>query len=80
MKKGLSILPLNQVNKPGAYLDLKTGKLFRVPKEGLRKGDGSIILINSERETLVSRLSDDPYIPRAKAKLIAANHNLWINI
>ncbi|MCH7760380.1 hypothetical protein IIA15_03125 [candidate division TA06 bacterium] len=77
--QSLPTLPLNQVNQPGAYLDLHTGCLFRVPPEGLRVGNGSMILITSEAETMVCKLSDDPYIPKIKAKIIAADNNYWTN-
>ena len=75
----LPILPLNQVNQPGAYLDLHTGNLYRVPPEGLKVGNGSVIVITCEAETMVCKLSDDPYILKNKAKLIASDNNHWTN-
>ncbi len=75
----LPILPINQINQPGAYLDLRTGKLFRVPPEGLRVENGKVILITTEGELKVCKLSDDPYIPLEQVKKIASKHQFRTN-
>ena len=72
----LPYLILNQIDQPGAYLDLKSGNLFRVPPDGLKIGNGSVILIKSEGKVRVCKLSDDPYISDERAKTIAARNKL----
>ncbi|MCH7760379.1 hypothetical protein IIA15_03120 [candidate division TA06 bacterium] len=75
----LPVMPFEEINEPGAYLDVNTGNLFRIPPEALRLGHSPVISVTCNGSFPVCRLSDDPYMTRVQAKTIAADHNLWTN-
>jgi len=75
----LPVMPFEEITEPGAYLDLNTGNLYRVPAEALRLGHSPVISITCSGPFPVCRLSDDPYITRVQAKIVASDHNLWTN-
>lgn len=67
------------ISQPGAYVSRDTGRLFRIPKEAL--GSGPVLLIqqeNSDGETFV-KVSQDPYVPSLKARMVAAENNIQPN-
>jgi hypothetical protein len=75
----LPVVPFEEINEPGAYLDVNTGNLFRIPPEALRLGHSPVISVTSNGPFPVCKLSDDPFITRVQAKIIASDHNLWTN-
>lgn len=75
----LPIIPFEEINEPGAYLDINTGNLYRIPPEALRLGHSPVISVTCNGTFAVCRLSDDPYITRVHAKTIASDNNFWTN-
>jgi hypothetical protein len=66
----------HDIEQPGAYVDLETGYLYRIPAEALRQR--AVLLIRRE-STRVSRLicvSKDPCVPTQAARLICCQHNI----
>jgi len=70
----LETLPLGKVTRLGTYYMWSTGGICRIPKEALKGGE--IVLQGDNR---VTRLTDDPFTPLSKARMIAADANLEVN-
>jgi hypothetical protein len=69
-------IPFNDVREPGAYVICDHGMLVRVPAEALMPARYSGISIAAERPVMVERVSDDPWIPIAAARRLAAMQDL----
>ena len=72
-------IPWERVSEPGAYLSNWTGHLIRVPELGLKAGFSPVIEILGKEPMIVTKLSDDPYLPISKARMIAADLDLSVN-
>ncbi len=66
----------NQIEEPGAYLEIETGHLYRSPARALSPGSSPII----KKETMdlgrFVKISKDPFIPRPRALVICYDHGL----
>jgi hypothetical protein len=69
----------DQVNEPGTYVDVRTGDLFRIPREGLVTGASPVVMRESAAPVVLRQLSDDPFLPTLKARLLCAQHNIQPN-
>ncbi len=67
------------LNSPGAYVCNETGCLFRIPEDGLVTGRSPLIEIVSKSPTMMTKISDDPWLPISKARQLAADADLYIN-
>ena len=72
------VVEFNEMNQPGAYVTAQ-GSLVRVTPEGLKEGHSPLITIESNHDTRLTRISDDPYIAIGKARLLAANADVAVN-
>jgi len=75
---GLLTLDFNDIDEPGAYVAHDTGLLVRVPSDGVIAGRSPAISLSGNGPVIVSRISNDPYIPVSKARCVAANHDLRV--
>ncbi len=66
------------VEHPGTYFSNWSGHLIRVPDEGLKRGFSPLIQILGKEPMIVTKLSDDPYLPITKARMIAADLDLCV--
>ena len=69
----------SELNEPGTYVSNWSGHLIRVPVEGLKEGMSPVIEIRGTKPMFVTRLSDNPFIPLTKARMIAADLDLAVN-
>jgi len=76
VKPGVSI-PFDSIRAPGAYVCNWNGHLLRVPERALVP-DGVINIIGPE-PLLVTKISDDPSVPLARARQAARQYNLSAN-
>ncbi len=67
------------INSPGCYVLHHTGTLVRVPSDGLIPGRSPAITMVSNENWTVTKISDDPYVTRTKARLIAADMDICVN-
>ncbi len=58
---------------PGAYVDRSTGDLFRFTQEAVGAGDSPIVRKESLSPARLVRLSKDPFITTAEARMLAAS-------
>jgi hypothetical protein len=77
----LSEISWQGVNEPGAYVERKSGDLYRIPKEALTKVHGGSVGIikESSSASILAKLSDDPFISSFNARLVCAQHNIKPN-
>ena len=56
-----------------------TGDLIRVPEDAVELGRSPTIDILSKNDWLVTKISNDPYLPLRSARLLGADLDLYIN-
>ena len=64
---------------PGAYVELGTGDLYRVPKEALLEGASPLIRKESAGGSNLMLVSSNPFITTLEARMICAEHNIQPN-
>ncbi|PYU91606.1 MAG: hypothetical protein DMG25_14295 [Acidobacteria bacterium] len=67
------------INEPGAYVERGSGDLYRIPKEALVPGASPCIIKESRGASILTKVSDDPFVTTFKARLLAAQHNIEPN-
>ena len=77
--QGARMLPFEDLDEPGTYFCNWSGHLIRVPEEGVKKGRSPIIEIVGRDPIFVTKLSDDPFLPLTKARMIAADLDHAVN-
>jgi len=66
----------HDIEQPGAYVDLETGYLYRIPTEALRQRAAPLIRRESMRVSSLIRVSKDPCVTTQAARLICCKHNI----
>ena len=69
----------DHIQYPGTYVELKTGHCFRVPEDALKGGRSPVIEIIARDEPQFVQISNDPFIPLNKARMVAADLDLSVN-
>ena len=67
------------VHEPGAYVELGTGDLYRIPKEALISGASPIVVKESRGSSRLAQVSPDPFVTTLEARLCCAQHNIEPN-
>jgi hypothetical protein len=67
------------VSDPGAYVEVGTGDLFRIPKEALIPGSSPLIRKESAGASRLVQLSPNPFITTLQARMLACEHNIEPN-
>ncbi len=65
-------IPSENISDPGCYVCNWSGHLLRVPENGAAPCRSVLLSIVGSEPLFVTKISDDPYIPLTKAKLLAA--------
>lgn len=73
-----STVPFEGINSPGAYV-LPSGHLLRVPSDSIAAGRSPLMSIEAKEPLLVTKISDDPNITKAKARQVCANADIAPN-
>ena len=78
------LTPLTQINwenvdSPGAYVELGTGDLYRIPKEALISGASPMVVKESFGASRLARISKNPFVTTLEARLTCAQHNIEAN-
>lgn len=68
-----------QIHTVGCYILNHTGTLLRVPEDALIPGRSPAIHAVSTQKWIVTKISDDPYIPVTHARMTAADMDLFTN-
>ncbi|HVP13390.1 MAG TPA: hypothetical protein VMV94_19615 [Phycisphaerae bacterium] len=72
-------VPFGEVQTPGCYVSTTTGTLFRIPAEALALGRSPLIEIVSRTGTLMTKITDDPWVPINKARQLCADADVYPN-
>ena len=72
-------IPFDNINDPGCYICEWTGHLMRVPPDGVAPGRSPLLNMVGRDTLFVTKISNDPYIPVTKARLLAANYDMAVS-
>ncbi len=72
-------VPFNELSEPGAYYCNHTGWLYRIPNDCLTLGHSPVMNICSLDKCLVTKVSEDPWVPVNKARTICCNWDFAVN-
>ena len=72
-------MPFDQISDPGAYVCNWSGHLLRVPDDSIAPGRSPLINIVGPGEMFVTKISENPFIPLTKARLMASNYDVAVN-
>jgi len=75
----LQELSWQELREAGAYVELGSGDLYRVPKEALLEGASPLIRKESAGGSNLMRVSANPFITTLEARMICAEHNIQPN-
>jgi hypothetical protein len=67
------------VTEPGAYVEVGSGDLYRIPKEALISGSSPVIRKESAGASRLVQLSLNPFITTLQARLLSCEHNIEPN-
>ena len=67
------------VREPGAYVEVGSGDLYRIPKEALIVGSSPVIRKESAGASRLLQLSQNPFITTLQARMLACEHNIEPN-
>ena len=72
-------VPFESIQNCGCYICNWSGHLLRVPEDGVARGRSPLINIIGAEQLFVTKLSDNPFIPVTKARMIASNLDCSVN-
>ncbi|HEX9773697.1 MAG TPA: hypothetical protein VGA44_09540 [Steroidobacteraceae bacterium] len=77
----LPLMELNwdDVHEPGAYVEVGSGDLYRIPKEALIAGASPVVVKESRGASRLVQVSKDPFVTTLAARLRCAQHNINAN-
>lgn len=78
-RTSLIALPWEEVHEAGAYVEVGTGDLFRIPKEALIAGASPMIRKESVGASRLLQVSKNPFITTLQARMLCAEHNVEPN-
>jgi hypothetical protein len=67
------------IREPGAYVDLRSGDLYRIPQEALIRGASPLIHKQSLAGDRLAQVSWNPFVTTFEARMLAAEHNITPN-
>jgi hypothetical protein len=74
-RQPLRQLAWEEISEPGAYVDIATGTLYRIPREALREGAAPFGKQDTARSQFF-QVSKNPFIFPLGARLVCAAHNI----
>jgi len=72
-------MPFEGIHERGAYVFNRSGYLLRVPDEACRMGCAHEVSMLANEPLFVTKVSEDPFVPISKARLLAGNCDLEVN-
>ena len=67
------------ISEPGTYVCCWSGHLLRVPDDGVTQGRSPMIDMIGNEPLWVTKISDNPYITRTKARIMASNWDVHVD-
>jgi hypothetical protein len=78
-KRFFQVMSWEDVDQPGAYVELGTGDLYRFTQEALMLDSSPVIAKESRGASRLMRISTDPLVLSQKARLLCAQANVHPN-
>ena len=80
-KQGSRLLQMTwkDIQEPGAYMEVGSGDLYRIPKEALLEGSSPLIRKESLGMSTFMQVSKNPYVTTFEARMLCAEHNVEPN-
>jgi len=72
-------LAWQDINEAGAYVEVGSGDLYRIPKEALISGSSPLIRKESSGSSRLLQVSHNPFITTFEARMVCAEHNVAPN-
>jgi hypothetical protein len=72
-------VPFESINEPGCYVCNWSGHLLRVPEDGVAAGRSPLINVIGPEPLFVTKISQNPFIPLTKARMLACNLDVNVN-
>ena len=72
-------IPFDAINDPGTYVCNWSGHLLRVPEDAVKAGRSPLLSIKGTDTLFVTKISNDPYIPVSKARMLSADWDVMVN-
>ncbi len=69
----------DQINDPGAYVCNWSGHLIRLPEDAVTPGRSPVMEILGRDDLHVTKISENPFLPVTKARMIASDLDLEVN-
>lgn len=73
------VVPFDGINEPGCYVCNWSGHLLRIPEDAVCAGRSPLINMCGCERLFVTKISDNPYVPMTKARLLACNCDVNVN-
>jgi hypothetical protein len=67
------------INRPGAYVDINSGDLYRIPQESLGENASMQIRKETQATSRLARISDNPFVTTLEARFMCCEHNIRPN-
>lgn len=77
--RSLPEMTREEISEPGAYVDVATGALYRVPARALVKEASPALWKAMAAGSQFVRVSRNPYIISLEARIICAAHDIHFN-
>lgn len=71
-------VPFSDINQPGCYVCNRTGQLIRVPDDVVTPGRAPVLDIVGTKPLLLTKISDNPFVPLTEARFLACNSDLHV--
>jgi hypothetical protein len=78
-RENLQTLAWEDIAEPGAYVDIATGALYRVPAGALHKRVSAAIWKETADGSQFVQVSKNPHIISLEARIICAAHDIRFN-
>ncbi len=72
-------IPFEAINEPGCFICNWSGHLLRIPEDAIKPGRSPLMNIKATETLFVTKISNDPYIPVTKARMLAADCDVMVN-
>ncbi|MCI0528807.1 MAG: hypothetical protein L0Y56_15320 [Nitrospira sp.] len=69
----------SDIKEPGAYVEVASGNLYRIPYEALMKGASPVIMMESLGFSKYVKLSDNPFVALYTARVLCIDQNIEPN-
>lgn len=67
------------INEPGCYICNWSGHLLRVPADAIQPGRSPLVSMKGIDTPFVTKISNDPFLPVTRARMLTADLDVTVN-